>query len=289
MKKILLISFIIGILMTSGCYSNAKTSTAKSEILSENPINSSIFSSSLEESISNSETKSDSSITSDSSTTGSSTISSEASSSIKEPSSNESSSKTSSTSKASSSSQKPSSSSSNTTKDVKYSLDEWTTFPFYDDYGPCHNPDFEYYYGSSKNPNGVLYTCPNEKAHGDGVAFEKYTQYMISPTFKSWKKVEIRFNLYFASKTSASYKSTKDKPQVLIEKFDLSGKSLGNEEIYLSKSDIPTTGTTYEKKIYIREASMSYYKFKFNNTIANGDSGYTIVVHEVSMKGWDYE
>lgn len=179
--------------------------------------------------------------------------------------------------------------SSSTENTYKYSLEEWTTFKFYDEYGPAHNPDWTYYYGTSKNPNGVLFACPNEKAEGDGVHFEeKGKQYMISPTFKSWEKVEVRFKLWFSSKTSDKYKATKNQPQIKLDCYNSADIKLSTKDIELTKSNIRTDGYCYECKVYILEAKMSYFIFNFNNTIDNGNSGYTIVVHEVSMKGWPY-
>ena len=111
-----------------------------------------------------------------------------------------------SSSKDSSNSNKSIITSNSKTSSGKYTLEEWTNWKFYDDYGPIHNSDWEYLYGTSINPNGVLFTTPNDEHTGDGIIFEDKTkQSLTSPLFQAWKKVEVRFKLWFSNKTGKKY------------------------------------------------------------------------------------
>ncbi|MCQ2776102.1 MAG: hypothetical protein MJ217_00025 [Bacilli bacterium] len=217
--------------------------------------------------------------------------SSSSSNSSKESSSNRPSSSSSSSSKASSSSSKISSSSSVEEKKIDYTIDEWTNWQFYDDYGPTHNEDWEYLYGTSYNPNGVLFTTPNNKHTGDGIIFEdKGKQSITSPTFKAWKKVEIRYQLWFSNKTGKKGQNKKDDPTLIFDMYSLNGTKLGSENITIEKSKVPDNNVCYELKFYLRNINMNYFKMTYNSPVRiNDDTGYAVVIHEISMRGWDYE
>lgn len=228
-------------------------------------------------SIVESSTNSDASTSNDSTITTSKSTSSLKSSNI--------SSKISSNSKASSSTSK---NNEVPTGDFKYSLENWTSFEFYNGTRGEHNSDWNYYYGTTKNPSGVLYNSPDTEGKGSVVHFEKYSQYMESPTFKSWKKIEFHFKLWFSAKTSSSYKAKDNEPQIILEHYKDETKT-GYTNVELQRSDVPSNSTCYDLHLYIKDSEMNNIVFKFNNTVPNGNSGYTIVVHEISMKGWDYE
>ena len=119
------------------------------------------------------------------------------------------------------------------------------------------------------------------------MSFIKNT-YVVSPLFDSWKKVEIRFNFWFSSHTSSSYKATEGKPQFILEGYSETGEKLTSEEISIAKSDIPNNNTSKWITYYLRDTSMRFFVLRWNNYIPNGNSGYSAVLCYAKLKGWDY-
>lgn len=217
----------------------------------------------------------------------SSNSSKNSSSSSTTPSSNSSSSSKSS----SSSSNKWTPSSTSRSQNIDYTIEDWTNWKFYDEYGPMHNDDWEYLYGTSYNPNGVLFTTPNDKHTGDGIIFEeKGKQSITSPTFQAWKKVEVRYTLWFSNKTGKKGQNKDGDPTLIFDMYSINGTKVGTQNVTIEKSKVPSNNTTYELKFYLANENMNYFKMTYNSPVRiNDDSGYAVVIHEISMKGWPYD
>ena len=168
-----------------------------------------------------------------------------------------------------------------------YSLSDWTNFTWHDGREPDYCDGWDFYYGTSHNPNGCLWTNPNTKANYSGVELKKDTL-IISPAFESWSKIEVRFTFWFNSHSSNSYQAANNKPQFLLQAYDNKGSLLSTDEIEISRSDVPTNNTPKEIKTYIREPNMYFFVLKFNNFIPNGSTGYTAILCDASLKGWPY-
>ena len=168
-----------------------------------------------------------------------------------------------------------------------YALSDYTDFAFHEGREPIYHDDWSFYYGTSLNPNGRLWENPNEKSEASGIEFVKNT-YFVSPLFDSWTKVEVRFNFWFSSHTSNSYKATDGKPQFILEAYNLEGTKLSSKEISIQKSDIPNNNTTKWFTSYINEPSMRFFILRWNNYIANGNSGYSAIICDAKLKGWPY-
>lgn len=173
---------------------------------------------------------------------------------------------------------------------TQISLDEWKNYAFHDGHEPCWNDEWDFYYGTTHNPiSGCFFENPNEKVDYSGIDFSDKKQYLMSPNFESYLKVEVKFTFWFSSHTSSRYKAEKNQPQFKIEEYNSSNKLINTDVLEIEKSDIPNNNTAKEIKIYIRQSSMTHFDLRFNNFIANGDSGYTAELCDVALKGWDYE
>jgi len=172
-------------------------------------------------------------------------------------------------------------------KNTPYSLEEKTEFTWHDGREPHYAQDWKFYYGTSNNPEGSLWTNPNEKSNYSGVELEK-NSLIVSPAFENWLKVEIHFILWFSSHTSGSYKASDNQPQFYVEAYNSTGTLLSKTEINIARSDVPTNNTAKDVKVYIREETMSFFILRFNNFIPNGSSGYTAILCDASLKGWPY-
>ena len=164
-------------------------------------------------------------------------------------------------------------------------LDEWQNWTFSDGNKPQYSEDWDFYYGTSFEPSGCLWENPKVEEY-NGIEFFDKKQYLESPVFKSYPKVEVRFEFWFSSHQSNKYKATDNEPQFKIEEYDSKENSVGVDTIEIAKSDIPKNNTTREKRIYITNSKMTHFNLKFNNFIPNGDSGYTAILYKVSLKGW---
>ncbi len=61
------------------------------------------------------------------------------------------------------------------------------------------------------------------------------------------------------------------------------------KKIDIIKSDIPKNNTTGMVKVYIKNQTMTHFVLKFNNYIANGNSGYSAILCDATLKGWEFE
>ena len=172
-------------------------------------------------------------------------------------------------------------------ENTPYSLQEWTNFTWHDGRIPDYASHWEFYYGTSNNPNGCLWTNPNEQYSYSGVEL-KENSFIVSPALESWLKVEIRFTLWFNAHTSNSYQAAKNRSQFILEAYDSEGALISTQDIEIQRSDVPTNNTAKTITKYIREESMSFFILRFNNFIPNGTSGYTAILCDASLKGWPY-
>lgn len=172
-------------------------------------------------------------------------------------------------------------------ENTPYPLTDYTDFAFHDGHEPMYHKDWSFYYGTSLNPSGRLWKNPDEKSEASGINFVKNT-YLVSPLLDSWTKIEIRFNFWFSSHTSSSYKATDGNPQFTLEAYDESGNKLSSQNILIKKSDIPNSGTAKWFTSYIRESSMKFFILRWGNYIANGNSGYSAIICDAKLKGWPY-
>lgn len=168
-----------------------------------------------------------------------------------------------------------------------YSLNEWTNFTWHDGGEPDYPDYWQFYYGTSKNPNGCLWTNPNEKANYSGVEL-KENSFIASPALASWLKVEIRFTFWFSAHSSSNYQAAKNKPQFVLEAYNDQGTLLSSQDIEISRDDVPKNNTAKTITKYIREESMSFFILRFNNFIPNGNTGYTAILCDAALKGWPY-
>lgn len=168
----------------------------------------------------------------------------------------------------------------------KILLDDYVTYTFHDGNTPQYNDDWDFYYGTSYKPNGDLWQNPTSSFPYSGIEFHDKNQYLVSPLFKSYEKLEVRFEFWFSSHDSTKYKAEKDKSQFIIEEYNDSNIKCGADEIVISRSDIPTNSKSKEFRTYIFNNSMTSFHLKFNNFIPNGDSGYTAVLCSITLHGW---
>ena len=170
---------------------------------------------------------------------------------------------------------------------TSYPLSDYTDFAFHEGHEPTYHDDWSFYYGTSLNPSGRLWKNPNEKLEASGIDFIKNT-FLISPLFDSWKKVEIRFNFWFSAKTSDKYKATSGQPQFILEGYNLEGEKVSTQDIQIERSDVPNNNTSKWFTQYIKEPSMRFFVLRWNNYIPNGNSGYSAVICDAKLKGWDF-
>ena len=173
-------------------------------------------------------------------------------------------------------------------QNTPFSLENWTNFAFHDGNAPEHNQYWTFWYGDSENPDGILWRNPNESLEYSGPEFKKNCR-IVSPLFNSWAKVECRFTFWFSSKTSTSYSATANQPQFKLESYDNNENLLSTEDIEITKSNVPNNNTPYIRTVYLRHSTATYFVLKWNNYIANGSSGYSAILCDVSLKGWQYE
>lgn len=171
--------------------------------------------------------------------------------------------------------------------DYQYSLNDYTNFAWHNGHEPEYAGNWEYHIKDTINPGGALWENPNESVDYSGVVFKDRNSYIISPTFKSWKKVEVRLSLWFSSNQK---EATKDAPQMYIEEYSSTNQLLGKDEINIARSDVPSNNTPYISKHYLKNSSMSYFILRHNNYVYNGNNAsYYLVLTEATLKGWDYD
>ena len=168
-----------------------------------------------------------------------------------------------------------------------YTLTDFETFKFYDEDGALLADDWNYYIKTTHKIAGELYNGNNGDPTGRGIIFEDRNSFVVSPMFKSWKKVQINFKVWFSLKTGSKATHTEGEPQFRIACYAADGSYLGTEELKLE--DVPNNGTCASKTLYIRHSSMSYFIANYDNTTKKGGAIYCPVFHEISMKGFDYE
>lgn len=167
----------------------------------------------------------------------------------------------------------------------QYSLENYTDFTWHD-HGPEYAENWTFYHGTSKNPNGSLWGSVDDKYCG--VEFTENC-YIVSPTLKSWKKTEVHFYFWYSSHQSSRYNADSKKSQLVIDMYDENEVKVGSEEIFIKRTDVPTNNTTGDVKIYLRNTKMTHFVLKFNNYIPNSQGGYSAVLCDAKLKGWDYE
>ena len=163
-------------------------------------------------------------------------------------------------------------------------LSEWKNYLFHDgDYSEM-NSDWTYYYNTSKNPENVV--------RGDkyGVDLNKDKQRLCSPIFNPWEKVEVNIKLRFVPRSSTSYKTVKNKAQLIISCYDENRNKVGSEEIEILKSRIPNDDKVfYTLKIDIYNNKMYSFDIEYGNSVEySGTKWYTYAINEISLKGWSY-
>lgn len=169
------------------------------------------------------------------------------------------------------------------------SLDEWQEYEFHNGHKPAWNDDWDFYYGDTYKPlNSCFFECPNENLDYSGIKFFDKKEYLISPNFNSYPKVEVRFQFWMSAKTGSKYKAVANEPQFKIEEFDSTNKLINTDNLFIEKSDVHNNNTPTEKKLYITQNKMSSFIVRFNNFVPNGDSGYMPVLCKISLKGWQY-
>lgn len=173
--------------------------------------------------------------------------------------------------------------------DYKFSLVNKTEFSWHDGREPKYDENWEYHIKDTINPLTALYKCPNESVDYSGVEFKDRKSYIISPTFKSWKKVECNFTFWCSAYTSDKYKATNNDPQLTIEEYDSNNKLIGTEEVFVKRSDVPSDNNPLKRRVYLRNIEMTYFIIRRTNYIPNGNSSYGMVLSEANLRGWDYE
>ena len=163
-------------------------------------------------------------------------------------------------------------------------LDEWQNFSFNDGTNPEYANGWNFYYGSTLNPPGQLWGTGEHS----GVEFKKNSQ-IISPKFNKYKKIEIRFNFWFSSHESSSYKGTDGQPQFILTAYNENDKSIETTNISIARSSIPNNNTTLQITKYLYEDESTYFILKWNNYIPNGSGGYSAILCNAALKGWDYD
>ena len=171
----------------------------------------------------------------------------------------------------------------NTDDTTVFSLENWEYFTFHDGREPEYNENWTFYYGTSKNPGGRLWENPN--SNYSGPEFIKNC-YIVSPTFKSWTKIECRFTFWFSSHQSNSYNASSNQPQFKLESYDSSSKLLETQDIEITRSDVPNNNTAYVRQVYIRQATATHFILRWNNYIPNSQGGYSAILCDVGLRGW---
>ncbi len=178
----------------------------------------------------------------------------------------------------------------NTQENTGISLDEWKEYEFHDGHEPAYHEDWDFYYGTTFEPfSNCLWENPNEDVDYSGIEFFDKKQYMESPIFVSYPKVEVRFEFWFSSHQSTKYKATSGEPQFKIDEYNSANTLINTDSIEIQKSDVPKNNTALKKTLYIKQGTMTHFNIKFNNFIPNNDSGYTAILCKISLKGWQYE
>ena len=172
---------------------------------------------------------------------------------------------------------------------TSYSLNDYTTFKFYDDEGAMLANDWNYYIKDTHKIAGELYNGNNGDPTGRGIIFEDRNSYVVSPKFDSWNKIEIRFEIWFSLKTGKKATHTEGEPQFRISAYKADGTFLGTDEFILNGNDVPSNGQCASKKLYMRYPTMNYFVINYDNTIEKGSAIYCPVFHEITLKGWQYE
>lgn len=172
--------------------------------------------------------------------------------------------------------------------DYQYSLNDYTNFYWHDGHKPCFAPDWEYHIKDTVNPqSSAFWENPNESVDYSGVVFKDRNSYIISPTFKSWKKVEIKFTFWFSNNNK---EASKDNPQMYIEEYSSSNQLLGKQEVKIARNEVPKDNNPLKRTYYIRNTFMSYFILRHNNYVYNGNNAsFYVVLSEARLKGWDYE
>ena len=96
----------------------------------------------------------------------------------------------------------------NTQENTGISLDEWKEYEFHNGHKPVYNTEWVFDYGGSINPRGCLWENPNEAVDYSGIEFSDKKQFLSSPVFNTYPKVEVRFEFWFSSHQSSKYKTT---------------------------------------------------------------------------------
>ena len=164
------------------------------------------------------------------------------------------------------------------------SLDDWKEYEFHNGHKPAYNSDWIFDYGGSINPRGCLWENPNEAVDYSGIEFSDKKQFLSSPTFNTYPKVEMRFQFWFSAHNKGKF--TNGEPTFKIEEYSETEKLLNTDIIDIKRSDIPNNNTALEKRIYVTQSSMTHFKLRFNNRIANGSGDYTPILCKISLKGW---
>lgn len=172
----------------------------------------------------------------------------------------------------------------NTQENAGISLDEWKEYEFHNGHKPAYNSDWIFDYGGSINPRGCLWENPNEAVDYSGIEFSDKKQFLSSPTFNTYPKVEMRFQFWFSAHNKGKF--TNGEPTFKIEEYSETEKLLNTDIIDIKRSDIPNNNTALEKRIYVTQSSMTHFKLQFNNRIANGSGDYTPILCKISLKGW---
>lgn len=172
----------------------------------------------------------------------------------------------------------------NTQENTGISLDEWKEYEFHNGHKPAYNSDWIFDYGGSINPRGCLWENPNEAVDYSGIEFSDKKQFLSSPTFNTYPKVEMRFQFWFSAHNKGKF--TNGEPTFKIEEYSETEKLLNTDIIDIKRSNIPNNNTALEKRIYVTQNSMTHFKLQFNNRIANGSGDYTPILCKISLKGW---
>lgn len=168
-----------------------------------------------------------------------------------------------------------------------YSLSEYTTFQFHNGREPDFHEDWNFYYGDSFEPNGQLWTNPNEKSSNSGIEFKK-NSFIVSPVFESWQKVEVRFDFWFSSHQSDNFKAVKNEPQFKIECYNAQETKLETIDIEIERKDVPSNNTCLQVTKYIRQPDCNHFILRWNNYIPNSQGGYSAILVNSTLRGWPY-
>lgn len=165
-------------------------------------------------------------------------------------------------------------------------LDEKRTWYFHEGKKPCWPEDWEFYYDTTHNPTSSCF-WENSKTDDSGIKFYDKKQYLISPNFVSYPKVEVNMKFWFSAKDDKQ--ATQNQPTFLVEEFDSNNNRINIDTINFERSDVPNNNTALSRRLYIRQSQMTSFILRFNNFVPNGGSGYMPILCEISLKGWQYE